>query len=361
MKILSIVSTTNFRDFTRRATIEAISRRVEKLDVLFFTSFKNILKEKITIRNIRFRTYHFWVPDHYKNINILITIEYLLRKSKWTKIFAEYDVIFFTDPNQAYLLPYISRSRIVYLIRDPNVLQNEKFKKHERNLIQKAAIVLATSRNLAEKYIALYHQIDHPNVHYWPNTVDTNIWDHKKNKKLENVQPLIGVAGNFGSKRTDYELLQNITSKFTDCIFEIAGKIDRDENPCFWRQMLSKPNVKYLGNIPFERLPSVVSQWDIGLITDAINQYTSNMHHNKIYQYLAMGLPVVALKIHNDYVSLYPYVRVADNYHEYAKAMEESLAQSRSKEFRTSCIRLAIENSADSRARDFIRLGKISE
>ena len=50
MKILAVCSTINFRDFTRRATIEAIKKEIETLDVLLFTSLKNFFKKKTTVK-----------------------------------------------------------------------------------------------------------------------------------------------------------------------------------------------------------------------------------------------------------------------------------------------------------------------
>jgi glycosyltransferase involved in cell wall biosynthesis len=358
MKILAVCSTINFRDFTRRATLEAIKNEVDSLDILLFTGLKNIIKSKITVKDIKFTTYHFWIPENYKQYNILSFIEHNLRYLYWTCKFSRYELIFFTDPNQAWLLPYIKRSRIVYLIRDPNVLQNLNHKEYERMLLDRADIVLATSRNLAELYLKRYHGINHHNIHYWPNCVDINIWAVKQSGTGQLSNPLIGIAGNFGLNRTDYTLLDYITTICQECDFEIAGRLEYNQSKAFWDKMFSKTNVKYLGNIPYDELPEVVARWNVGLITDKVDEYASFMHHNKVYQYLALGIPAVSLRIHNDYEGLYPYVYLADSYEQFVEAIYDAAEQARDTSFRDGCIAMARSNSSEVRATEFLSLVK---
>lgn len=356
MNILAVCSSINFRDFTRRATIEAIKKEVGNLDVLFFTSLKNCFRKKVRVRNIHFSTYHFWVPDKMKKYTFLNDIEYKIRGWYWKKKISKYDWVFFTDPNQAWLLPYVKKARIIYLIRDPNVLQNINQKENERELLNSSELVLTTSRNLTVIYLTKYHGINHKNVHYWPNCVDMNMWNIKKTKPDLLKKPIVGIAGNFSLKRTDYLLLDNITTNCPDIDFEIAGVLDYNQSKDFWDRMYSKTNVKYLGNIPFEKLPDIVAGWDVGLVTEKIDEYASFMHHNKVYQYLASGIPVVSLRIHEDYRILHPYVQLTDDYIQYVEAIRFALEQSKIESFKNGCIAIARLNSSEIRAKEFLSL-----
>lgn len=358
MNILAVCSTINFREFTRRATIEAIRNEVDNLDVILFTSFKNYFKKKITVSDIHFSTYHFWIPDKIKNFIIPKSIEYLLRAWYWKKKLSKYDWVFFTDPNQAWLLPYIKKSRIIYLIRDPNVLQRKSNKKNEFKLLNSADLVLATSKNLSNLYIQKYHGIQLKNVHYWPNCVDINIWKIQSRKSKTYGKPKVGIAGNFSLKRTDYSLLDTITSNCPDVSFEIAGILDYNISKPFWENLFAKKNVRYLGNIPFESLPAVIAEWDVGLVTDRMDEYASFMHHNKVYQYLAMGVPVVSLKIHDDYTFLHPSVQLAENSEQYIIAIRDALEQGKNDTFRNACIEQAKLNSSRVRANEFVSIIK---
>lgn len=358
MNILAVCSTINFRDFTRRATIEAINKEVDNLDILLFTSFKNILKEKISVPDLPLRTYHFWIPDKMKRFIPLNLFEHKIRTWYWKKNISKYDWIFFTDPNQAWLLPYLGKSKIVYLLRDPNVLQGKIHLKSERDLLKTADLVLATSKNLTNFYLQKYHNLTHNNIHYWPNCVDLKIWTSKKIKFIKQKKPLVGIAGNFSLKRTDYLLLESIATKCPDISFEIAGILDYKQSKSFWDKLFSMENVRYLGNIPFESLPEIVARWDVGLVSDKMDEYASFMHHNKVYQYLALGIPVVSLKINDDYKMLHPYVCLTEDYVQYIEAIRNALELSKTETFKKGCIDMARLNSSELRAKEFLSLIK---
>jgi hypothetical protein len=356
MTILAVCSTINFRDFTRRATIEAIEKEIETLDVLLFTSLKNFFKKRTTVKNIQFSMYYFWIPEQLKKFFFLNILEHKLRSWYWKKKISKYDWIFFTDPNQAWLLPYAKKSKIVYLIRDPNILQSINQKDNERKLLDCSELVLATSKNLTDLYLEKYHGINHKNIRYWPNCVDINIWNAEISGSETLKKPLIGVAGNFSLKRTDYSLLENITTNCPDYDFEIAGILDYNQSKVFWDRMFEKSNVKYLGNIPYEELPKTVARWNVGLVTDKMDEYASFMHHNKIYQYLALGIPVVSLKIHEDYLMLHPYVLVTEDHTQYIEAIRVALEQAKKESFNNGCIAIARLNTSEARAKEFLSI-----
>jgi len=118
---------------------------------------------------------------------------------------------------------------------------------------------------------------------------------------------------------------------------------------------ISKKNVEHLGFIPFKTLPEIVSSWQCGLTIEKKCAYTLYTHHNKIYQYLALGIPAVTLKIHEDYSHLEPYVQSVENYSEFVMALETALEKSRDRQFQHNCIAVAETNSADKRAEDFLK------
>lgn len=360
MNILVVCSTINFRDFTRRATIEAINKEGDNTDVLLFTSLKNLFKKKTKVRNITFSTYHFWIPDRLKKFIFLNNFEYKLRGWFWNKKISKYDLIFFTDTNQSWLLPYILKPKLVYLIRDPNILQNIRCKKNEIAILKRADLVLATSRNLEKEYLPKYYGFSHKNICYWPNTVDIDTWDYEKLSFLKSDKStcIAGMAGNLNN-RTDLELLDYITQEKKRIQFIIVGKnnlstIDREK----FESILKRENVSYLGFISFDILPREVIKWDIGLTIEKFCEYTKYTHHNKIYQYLALGMPVVTLKIHDDYKDFYPYIQSAVDYKEYSEAIDYAIEKGRNHNFKDECIKLAKLNSSKVRAKEFLSLIK---
>jgi len=62
--------------------------------------------------------------------------------------------------------------------------------------------------------------------------------------------------------------------------------------------LLARPNVHYLGELPYADVPRLLAGLDLGLIPfQAGHRYTTGIHPNKLYQYLAAGLPVVSSPI----------------------------------------------------------------
>ena len=354
-KILTICSTLDFQNYTRRATIEAIAQKAGRLDVVLYTGLKNRFTPKNLSPHLNTTIHHFWIPESLNRFPVLRSLETAVRKPFRKRAFAGYDVIFFTDPNQYRLLPYVGDQTVVYLIRDPNILQAEAHREGEKALLDQAGLVLATSRNLAESYLPKYYGFQHSNIQYWPNCADLELWkaEDKKPSQTKN-SPVIGVAGNFSKKRTDYELLTAIAENLPEYRFEIAGMIDRDQNPVFWDSLLAKENIAYLGLLPLDELPETVAGWNVGLVTDRVDEYASYMHHNKVYQYLAMGVPVVSMRIHDDYELLKPCVESAKSHEEYTELIWTQADRQKAEIFRKSCRSLAVENSAEKRAEQFM-------
>ena len=155
------------------------------------------------------------------------------------------------------------------------------------------------------------------------------------------------------------ELLDYITQNKHDIQFVIAGNnylINEDKE--IFESILRRKNVLFLGFISFDNLPQEVIKWDIGLTIEKFCDYTRFTHHNKIYQYLALGLPVVTLQIHQDYQDFYPFVQSVADYKKYSLAIDYALKYSKDKYFKEECIKLANLNSSEVRAKELLSLIK---
>ena len=356
MKLLCVASTLNFPNFTRRATIEAIWRQNPDTELLMFTGLKTIGKRHVSITGLETGLYRFWTPEKLKSTPVISGIEPLLRKPRCKASMNRFEVVFLTDPNEYLLLPYLNGQKVVYLIRDPNVLQSQKNHAKEKVILQRADTVLATSRNLAERYLPEYYGFQHPNIHYWPNTVDLDIWDYDKYQKYSSHEEIftVGMAGNLGLKRTDFELLDYLTDQCPEIQFDIAGNVEPAAfEKTNLKTIFERKNVRYLGFIPFDDLPKTVMKWKSGLIIEAQNEYASYMHHNKIYQYLALGKPVVVLRTHADYDNYPEPVYVCHTKEEYSKRLKQLSESNVSMQSVQMAIALARENSNEMRAQQF--------
>lgn len=360
MKILTVCSGLDFINYTRRATIEAIHKLNPELEVLLFNSILNIRKEKNISNHIKFYNYHFWAVERLRKYRIFPFIEHFLRFVKWKLFFRSYDIIFFIDPNQYYLLPYLSKQqKLVYLLRDPSILQDSNNYYRELPILKRTNIILGISENLCTYYLEKYYGFTPETVKLWPNTVDLDLWDYRrwKNCISPKSRPLVGLAGNINYV-IDIELLIYIAECLPEYDFEIAGKLDVNK---YQKQELSKllvlPNVKHLGFISYDQFPATVINWDIGLIAaNPDNEYALYLNNNKQYQYMALGKPFVTYRLNADYKEFNDLVFIANNKNDYINKIREAITKSYDKNILNKGIIIAEKNSSESRAAQFIRI-----
>ena len=105
-------------------------------------------------------------------------------------------------------------------------------------------------------------------------------------------RPRLGYVGKL-STFLDLALLEKIASAFPHPLV-LAGPI-----PAEMRQhlqpLLSRPNVHYVGELPYDRVPGFLSGLDVGLVPfRAGDPFVERINPNKLYQYLAAGLPMVS-------------------------------------------------------------------
>jgi hypothetical protein len=360
MKILTVCSGLDFINYTRRATIEAIHKINPELDILLFNSILNIRKNKNISNHINFHYYHFWVVERLRKLKVFSLLEYILRFIKWRSFFRRYDCIFLIDPNQYYLLPYINRNqKLIYLLRDPSILLDSNNFSKELAIIRRADLILGISYNLCNYYIEKYYGFIPGNVRLWSNSVDLDLWDYKKWETgiKKKTKPLIGLAGNIDFV-IDIELLHFIAVQLPGYDFEIAGKLDLDEKEqIVWEGLLHLPNVCYLGFISYDEFPQVVINWDIGLVAAKTDhEYARYLNNNKQYQYLALGKPFVTYRNNADYSVFEDLVFIAANKFDYVEKIKSAINKSGEKDIISRGIRIASEQSAEKRAKQFLEI-----
>ncbi len=72
-------------------------------------------------------------------------------------------------------------------------------------------------------------------------------------------------------------------------------------------RLTALPNVVHHPAVPYDRLPGILAQFTLGLIPFRYNELTRGVNPNKMYEYLACGLPVVATRFSSE-VEKYPDV-----------------------------------------------------
>lgn len=325
-----------------------------------FNSILNIRRKKNTLPQIDFFNYHFWIVEKVRKIKILSFLEHLSRYLKWKLFFQRYELVFFIDPNQYYLLPYLNKNqKLVYLLRDPSILLDMNNFKKERPIIGRADMILGISKNLCGYYFEKYYGFIPDNVRLWSNTVDMDLWNYDRWKKSikHKSRPLIGLAGNVDYV-IDIELLLFVVKKLPEYDFEIAGKLDLDLNEqILWDQLIALPNMRYRGFIPYNDFPQILINWDIGLVAAKPNhEYARYLNNNKQYQYMALGKPFVSYRLNSDYEIFEDLVFIANDKIDFVEKIKLAIKKASDDNIIVKGIRIASGQSSEARARQFLEI-----
>ena len=125
-----------------------------------------------------------------------------------------------------------------------------------------------------------------------------------------------------------------------------------------WRRSLaSLPNVQMTGEVPYDTLPYWVHGFDVGLLPFRVTDLTLATNPVKVYEYLAVGLPVVCMdlpeiaqfeglvRIAGDAASFIAAVRAAlDESPDAQQGMRQAFAASQTWERRADALDAALLN-----------------
>lgn len=100
-------------------------------------------------------------------------------------------------------------------------------------------------------------------------------------------RPIVGYSGGL-HRHVDFELLRSVARAVPHGSLVLVGPVQADASA-----LLREPNVHLLGHRPFTELPSYVAAFDVGLIPYARSVYTETVYPTKLFEYLALGVPVV--------------------------------------------------------------------
>lgn len=178
---------------------------------------------------------------------------------------------------------------IIYDKMDDNVLLNHNktikkyFIKTENILIKKSSVILVT----AKKFYTDFSK-KHPNVHLIPNgiglenTVNDNIMEFSST----NTKKTFGYIGRI-SHWFDMQAIETIAKNNPDCEIHLLGPNDLPK--------LQIKNVIYHNSVPKSAIPEWINKFDVCLYPFKKDKLLETINPVKIYEYLAMNKPVLAI------------------------------------------------------------------
>ncbi len=207
----------------------------------------------------------------------------------------------------------------------------------EARILDEVDAVFVTGRVLEARVRAR-----RPDVIYLPNAVDDLFFDvPQRNSELvaRFPRPRVVFAGTLGDW-IDYEAIAATARRLPGASILLAGA------GVSARDRALPVNVHVLGAIAYESLPALLNSCDAGIVPFLRTPRTEAASSNKIFQYLACGLPVVASRTTEIEQAGAP-IAICDSAEEFAHAVSAALDNTEDKATRMAFAR---ENTWKKRA-----------
>jgi teichuronic acid biosynthesis glycosyltransferase TuaH len=187
-----------------------------------------------------------------------------------------------------------------------------------------------------------------PRVHFLPNGADTLLFNKVVVEKLPRpteIQcihtPIIGFTGSI-DYRTDFELLRKIALDNQDKTMVFVGPVQTDEHI---RVGLNKmKNVLFVGAKQITDIPNYHQCFSCTILPFLKTRFTQSIYPLKINEYLAAGLPVVAINFSNDIKSFDHVAYIEDTHEGFLHAIGAAIKENTPERVRER-MRVASQNS----------------
>ena len=163
------------------------------------------------------------------------------------------------------------------------------------------------------------------------------------------ASPRIGYVGALGPW-FDADALRAAASRHPDWSFQLAGEV---EDPAV-AALAALPNLDLIGEIPFRAVPGFLAGVDVALVPFRDLPLTRAVDPVKLYEALALGLPVVARRLPETARWREPLVFLYETADEFGRQIERALA-ARTPDLVAERRRAAAAESWTARAQELLR------
>lgn len=229
------------------------------------------------------------------------------------------------------------------------------FINHQRLLKDETNCVVIAS---ADKLLSDVKSNRSKNYQLVTNGVDFNHFNKNGNNAIpkeirylvEKKRPIIGYFGAFASW-FDYELVLKLAVERPD--YEIL-LIGWDYDKSIVKYNLDKvSNITIIGPIDYSILPNYSKWFDVSTIPFKINEVTESTSPVKLFEYMAMGKPIVTTDMQE--CRKYKSVLIGKNYREFINQIDEALNFRDNNKYLRIIREEALENTWRSKAREIQR------
>ena len=187
-------------------------------------------------------------------------------------------------------------------------------------------------------------------VHFRQN-VDYEAYPDTIKKVVDRNKPVIGYFGAFASW-FDYELVVKLATQRKDLEIVLLGW---DYDGTIKKYQLEEyENITVLGPIDYKELPKYASCFSVSTIPFVINEITESTSPIKLFEYMAMGKPIVTTAMPE--CRKYQSVLIGEDHDDFIAQIEKALKLHSDKNYLKLLHKEAEENSWDAKARDIAEM-----
>ena len=215
-----------------------------------------------------------------------------------------YPILWLSQPVQHSLLGKFSESISIYHAVDEYAGYTGKDSKaierstgYEQQLLDAVTMTIVVSPELFRSKSAASRK-----VFLVENAVDFESFARARTRGVEPSDlatirtPRIGYSGLIG-KRLDFSLIRHLAKSRPDYSIVLIGDIDTRECEREISELKNLDNVHFLGRKAPQDVPAYIAGFTVGMLPYAINVETEHISPLKMYEYLALGLPIVSSSI----------------------------------------------------------------
>ena len=198
---------------------------------------------------------------------------------------------------------------------------------YSHNLQERADCIVCSSTALTDCIEPRYRN----KVRIIGNGVDMELFDKSRLGDLDILsgypRPRLLYLGAL-SEWIDYDLLDQIARTYTSGSLILIGPVARPVQTRF-DELVQRTNVHHLGVVDHSRAGAYMAAADVCLIPFQKNELTIRVNPNKVYEYLAMGCPVVSIDISPEVRALGDHIYLAENADSFIQLIGEAITRNR--------------------------------
>ena len=276
-------------------------------------------KKRVTLTNENVYIYHSLlyapVSGHFFLAKITWRFWVLLFQISLMKLGFTRPIIWLSRPGMSTFPGSFNEKLVIYHVVDEylaypgvSIEVRETLERSEKHLLKKSDLVIVVSEKLLKR-----KKLHNKNTILVPNAVDYESYnaalssDKSQPSDIVNLpRPLIGYSGLI-SRRLDLGLIEYIAATHHEYSLVFIGKVNDKGCEAQMARLRQMGNVHFLGLKDVVQVPYYVKEFDVGIVPYVINEETENLSALKLYDFLAVGLPIVttnfpAVKEFNDIV-----------------------------------------------------------